>query len=264
MRDILQDLEAGLYLSDPDPIRRAQIKSKLPLPKRFYSAVSVGERDGGFAVLLDGKPVKTPGRVTLVLPKRGVAQLIADEFSAQDNEIDPVAMPVMRIANSAVDGVANDTASVAEDIVKFAGTDLLFYRAASPKALVERQAAAWDPVLDWVRRDIGARFFLAEGVMHVAQPQESIEAIRRHMDARRDPMRLSAMHVMTTLTGSALLALAVEAGAIDAEAAWSAAHVDEDWNIDQWGADADAEHRRAYRKADMMAAARLLKAIDES
>jgi chaperone required for assembly of F1-ATPase len=263
MRDILQDLEAGLYLSDPDPIRRAQIKSKLPLPKRFYSAVSVGERDGGFAVLLDGKPVKTPGRVTLILPTPQVAQLVAEEFAAQDKEIDPVAMPVMRMANSAVDGVANDTASVAEDIVKFSGTDLLFYRAASPRPLVERQAAAWDPVLDWARRDIGARFFLAEGVMHVAQPPESIEAVRRHMDARRDPLRLAAMHVMTTLTGSALLALAVEAGALDAEAAWTAAHVDEDWNIDQWGSDAEAEQRRAYRKVDMMAAARLLKAIDQ-
>ena len=264
MRDILQDLEAGLFLSDPDPIRRAQIKSKLPLPKRFYTAVSVGERDGGHAILLDGKPVKTPGRVTLVLPTLGVAQLVADEFAAQDKEIDPVRMPVMRIANSAVDGVANDTVSVAEDIVKFSGTDLLFYRAASPMALVERQAAAWDPVLDWVRRDIGARFFLAEGVMHVAQPDESIEAVRRHLGARTDPLRLAAMHVMTTLTGSALLALAVEAAALDADAAWTAAHVDEDWNIDQWGADADAEQRRAFRKVDMMAAARLLKALDEA
>jgi len=264
MRDILQDLEAGLYLSDPDPVRRAQIKSKLPLPKRFYTAVSVGERDGGHAILLDGKPVKTPGRVTLVLPTPGVAQLVADEFAAQDKEIDPVRMPVMRIANSAVDGVANDTVSVAEDIVKFSGTDLLFYRAASPMALVERQASAWDPVLDWVRRDIGARFFLAEGVMHVAQPAESIEAVRRHLSARTDPLRLAAMHVMTTLTGSALLALAVEAAALDAEAAWTAAHVDEDWNIDQWGADADAEQRRAFRKVDMMAAARLLKALDEA
>lgn len=264
MRDILQDLEAGLFLSDPDPIRRAQIKSKLPLPKRFYSAVSVGERDGGHAILLDGKPVKTPGRMTLVLPTLGVAQLVADEFAAQDKEIDPVRMPVMRIANSAVDGVANDTVSVAEDIVKFSGTDLLFYRAASPMALVERQAAAWDPVLDWVRRDIGARFFLAEGVMHVAQPDESIEAVRRHLGARTDPLRLAAMHVMTTLTGSALLALSVEAGALDADAAWTAAHVDEDWNIDQWGADADAEQRRAFRKVDMMAAARLLKALDEA
>jgi chaperone required for assembly of F1-ATPase len=262
MRDILQDLEAGLYLSDPDPIRRAQIKSKMPLSKRFYKAVSVEQREGGHAVLIDGKPVKTPGRVVLTLPTQPAAQLVADEFAAQETEIDPVTMPVMRIANSAVDGVANDTVSVADDIVKFSGTDLLFYRAASPQTLVQRQAEAWDPVLDWVRRDIGARFFLAEGVMHVEQPHESIEAIRGHVAKRTNPLRLSAMHVMTTLTGSALLALAVEANALDAEAAWAAAHVDEDWNIDQWGGDADAEQRRDFRKKDMLAAARLLKALD--
>jgi len=262
MRDILQDLEAGLYLSDPDPIRRAQIKSKMPLPKRFYTAASVGHHEGGHAVLLDGRPVKTPGRVVLTLPTQQAAQLVADEFAAQETEIDPVAMPVMRIANSAVDGVANDTVSVADDIVKFSGTDLLFYRAASPQALVQRQAAAWDPVLDWVRQNIGARFFLAEGVMHVEQPRESIEAIRAHVAQRTDPLRLAAMHVMTTLTGSALLALAVEAGALDGEAAWAAAHIDEDWNIDQWGGDADAEQRRDFRKTDMLAAARLLKALD--
>lgn len=261
MRDILEDLEAGLYLSDPDPIRRAQIQSKMPLPKRFYAEVSVGERDVGYAILLDGKPVRTPGRALLILPTERVARLVADEFAAQKSEIDPVTMPVTRIANSAVDGVTKEPQAVAEDIVKYSGTDLLLYRAGSPQALVERQAGAWDPVLDWVRREIGARFILAEGVMHVAQPAESIEAVRRHLDGRAEPLRLAAMHVMTTLTGSALLALAVEAGALDVDAAWDAAHVDEDWNIEQWGTDAEAQARRAFRKADMIAAANLIAAL---
>lgn len=261
MRDILEDLEAGLYLSDPDPIRRAQIQSKMPLPKRFYAEVSVGERDGGYAILLDGKPVRTPGRALLILPTERVARLVADEFAAQKSEIDPVTMPVTRIANSAVDGVTKEPQAVAEDIVKYSGTDLLLYRAGSPQALVERQAGAWDPVLDWVRREIGARFILVEGVMHVAQPEESIEAVRRHLGGRAEPLRLAAMHVMTTLTGSALLALAVEAGALDVDAAWDAAHVDEDWNIEQWGTDAEAQVRRAFRKADMIAAANLIAAL---
>lgn len=261
MRDILEDLEAGLYLSDPDPIRRAQIQSKMPLPKRFYAEVSVGERDGGYAVLLDGKPVRTPGRALLILPTEEVARLVADEFAAQQSEIDPVTMPVTRIANSAVDGVTKEPQAVAEDIVKYSGTDLLLYRAGSPQALVERQAGAWDPVLDWVRRELGARFILAEGVMHVAQPAESIEAVRRHLGGRAEPLRLAAVHVMTTLTGSALLALAVEAGALDVDAAWDAAHVDEDWNIEQWGTDAEAQARRAFRKADMIAAANLIAAL---
>lgn len=261
MRDLLEDLEAGKYFSDPDPVRRAQIQSKLPLPKRFYAEVTVGQRDGGHAVLLDGKPVRTPGRSILILPTKEVAAFVADEFAAQQVEINPVTMPVTRIANSTVDGVAKEPQPVADEIVKYAGTDLLFYRAAAPQALVERQAAAWDPVLDWFHKDLGARFFLAEGVMHVEQPKESIEAVRRHVAGRTEPLRLAAMHVMTTLTGSALLALAVEAGAWDVEAAWVAANVDEDWNIEQWGTDAEAEHRRAFRKADMLAAARVVEAL---
>jgi len=261
MRDLLEDLEAGKHFSDPDPVRRAQIQSKIPLPKRFYAEVSVGERDGGFAVLLDGKPVRTPGRAILTLPTRQAATLVADEFAAQGEEINPVTMPVTRIANSTVDGVSKEPQPVADEIVKYAGTDLLFYRAAAPQALVERQAVAWDPVLDWFRKELGARFFLAEGVMHIEQPKEAIEAVRRHVAARIEPLRLAAMHVMTTLTGSALLALAVEAGAWDVETAWMAAHVDEDWNIEQWGTDAEAEHRRAFRKADMLAAARLIAAL---
>lgn len=261
MRDILEDLEAGIHLSDPDPIRRAQIQSKMPLPKRFYAEVSVGERDGGYAVLLDGKPVRTPGRALLILPTGEAARLVADEFAAQEREIDPVKMPVTRIANSTADGVAKDPQPVADDIVKYAGTDLLFYRAGSPQPLVERQAAAWNPVLDWARREIGARFILAEGVMHVAQPAEAIEAVRRHVASRGEPLRLAAMHVMTTLTGSALLALAVEAGALEADAAWDAAHVDEDWNIEMWGTDAEAKARRAFRKADMLAAAKVISAL---
>ena len=261
MRDMLNDLDAQKYLSDPDPIRRAQSQMKTQLPKRFYKHVAVTAADNGFAVHLDGKPVRTPGRNVLILPTEKAAGLVAEEFSAQEEKIDPSTMPVYRLVNTAMDGVAADPVAVRDDIAKFASSDLLCYRADAPAALIERQARAWDPVLDWARLELGAHLVLAQGVVHVEQPMRAMDAIGAHLALRKDPLRLAAMHLMTTLTGSALLALAVAAGAIDAEAAWAAAHVDEDWQAEQWGQDSEAMARRAYRKRDMMAATSLLVAL---
>jgi chaperone required for assembly of F1-ATPase len=261
MRDLLNDLEAQKYLSDPDPIRRAQSQMTTQLPKRFYRDVAVAPVDNGFSIHLDGKPVRTPGRSVLVLPTEKAAGLVSEEFAAQIEKIDPSTMPVYRLVNTAIDGVAADPAAVRDDIAKFASSDLLCYRADAPAGLVERQAKAWDPVLDWAHRALGARLVLAEGVVHVEQPRNAMNAVKAHLALRRDPLRLTAMHLMTTLTGSALLAMAVETGEIDAEAAWTAAHVDEDWQAEQWGQDSEAMARRAYRKRDMVAAAQLLEAI---
>jgi chaperone required for assembly of F1-ATPase len=197
-----------------------------------------------------------------MLPNAAAARLVADEYAAQEEHIDPLTMPVTRLANTAFDGVSSAADAVLEDILKFSTSDLLCYRADSPEALVERQADAWDPVLDWARSELGARFMLAEGVMHVEQPRETIGAVAIHLHKRAEPFRLAAIHLVTSLTGSALLALAVEAKAIDAEAAWEAAHVDEDWNIEHWGADAEASARRTSRRRDMMAAVALLEALD--
>ncbi len=187
---------------------------------------------------------------------------MAAEFEAQEEVIDPVAMPVMRLVNTALDGVANEPQAVLEDILRFASTDMLCYRADTPQGLVERQNSHWDPVLDWVRSALGARFNLAEGVIHVDQPRESIAVLGAHLRQRSEPMRLAALHLMTSLTGSALLALAVDAGELDAEAAWCAAHVDEDWQIGQWGQDAEAVARRNARHRDFLAAVRLLEALE--
>lgn len=261
MRDILNDLEAGKQLSDPDPVKRAQKQMRTPLPKRFYKDVAVAAAAEGFAVHLDGKPVRTPAMTVLTLPTEKAAELVAAEFAAQSENIDPVTMPVTRLVNTAIDGVAQDTQAVLEDILRFSSSDLLCYRAGSPEGLVRRQTEAWDPVIDWVRSSLGARFVLAEGVMHVEQPRESIGAIGIHLKLRDEPLRLAAIHLMTSLMGSALLALAVESGELDAETAWSAAHVDEDWNIEQWGEDFEAAQRRKFRKADMMAAVNLLAAL---
>jgi len=261
MRDVLNDLEAGRLLSDPDPVRRAQIQMRTPPTKRFYKEVAVASQDVGFVVQLDGKPVKTPGKALLLLPTEKAAQLVADEFAAQGETLDLGSMPTYRLVNTAIDGVANDPQAVLEDILRFSSSDLLCYRADAPDSLVRRQNEAWDPVLDWARMAIGARFNLAEGVIHVEQPRETIAVLGVHLGQRTEPLRLSALHVMTTLTGSALLALAVDFGELDAEAAWNAAHVDEDFQSELWGQDAEAMARRASRKRDMLAAANLLEAI---
>jgi len=261
MRDILNDLEAGKYLSDPDPVRRAQIQMKTPLPKRFYKTASVVPIEGGFAVHLDGKPVRTPGKALLALPTEAAAVLVAGEFAEQGETINPVTMPVMRLVNTTIDGVANDPQAVLEDILRFASSDLLCYRADAPQGLVERQNEQWDPVIDWARTTLGARFNLAEGIIHVEQPRETIAVLGSHLNQRAEPLRLAAIHLMTSLTGSALLALAVDFGELDAETAWAAGHVDEDWQIEHWGQDAEAVARRAARKRDMMAAVSLLEAL---
>ncbi|RUT86740.1 ATPase, partial [Mesorhizobium sp. M7A.T.Ca.US.000.02.1.1] len=167
MRDILNDLEAGKYLSDPDPVRRAQIQMKTSLPKRFYKIVSVAPVEGGFAVHLDGKPVRTPGKALLAVPTEAAAALVADEFATQSETINPVTMPVMRLVNTAIDGVASDPQAVLEDILRFASSDLLCYRADAPQGLVERQNQHWDSVIDWARGTLGVRFNLAEGIIHV-------------------------------------------------------------------------------------------------
>ncbi len=261
MRDILNDLEAGKLLSDPDPVRRAQIQMKTPLPKRFYQAATVAPVEDRFAVHLDGKPVRTPGKALLALPTEPAAALVAQEFSSQGEVIDPMTMPVLRLVNTALDGVATDPQAVLEDILRFASSDLLCYRADAPEGLVERQNEHWDPVIDWARATLGARFNLAEGVIHVEQPRETIAVLGAHLARRAEPLRLAAMHLMTSLTGSALLAIAVEAGELDSDAAWNAGHVDEDWQIEHWGQDAEAVARRSARKRDMMAAAGLIEAL---
>lgn len=258
MREILTDLEAGEFLSHPDPVRRAQIQMKQHLPKRFYRDVSVEPSPEGYGVHLDGKPVRTPAKSLLVLPNEAAAGLVADEFAAQGDTIDPVTMPVLRLVNTALDGVAQDPQAVLEDILRFSTSDLLCYRAGSPEKLVSLQSAAWDPIIDWAHGSLGARLVLAEGVMHVDQPREAIAAIGIHLKMRSEPLQLAALHLITSITGSALLALAVDARELDPEAAWQAAHVDENWNIEQWGADAEAMARMALRKRDFLAAVRLL------
>jgi chaperone required for assembly of F1-ATPase len=260
MRDIFSDLSAP-PLSDADPVRRAQIQMKQPLPKRFYKDVSIGESDAGFSVMLDGRPVKTPGKQALSVPTRAAAELLVAEWQDQTSEINPGKMPVTRLVNTAIDGIAPQIDAVFDDIVKFAGTDLLCYRADAPQSLVDMQAQHWDPVVYWAADAFGARFILAEGIIHREQPREAIAAYAARLGDYRTALQLASLHTITTLTGSALLALGFAAGRLSAEQAWQAAHVDEDWNILQWGTDAEAEARRAARWTEMQAAAKLFRSV---
>lgn len=264
MSDASQDDEserAGLG-TPIDPISMARRDLKKALPRRFYSDAVAGPAEGGWTVLLDGKPVRTPAKAPLILPTQALAEAVADEWRAQSEIVDPDGMPLTRLANSALDGVAAAREATAAEVAKFAETDLVCYRAGEPPALVEQQAAAWDPVLDFAHGRLGARFFCAEGVMYVAQPEAARAAVRRAVDdaAVASPagtLRLAALGVMTNLMGSVLLALAVAHDALTPEAAWAAAHVDEDYQIGLWGADEEAAERRERRWRDMAASARL-------
>ncbi|MCQ4629610.1 chaperone required for assembly of F1-ATPase [Shinella sp. BE166] len=256
MRDILSDLSDAM--SDPDPVRRAQIQMKRPLPKRFYKDVSTDLADEGFRILLDGRPVRTPAKKLLAVPAQPIADRLKAEWDGQGEEIDPAKMPVTRLVNTAVDGVADNFDAVFEEIVRFAGTDLLCYRADSPEGLVERQRDGWDPVIRWAADAKGARFILVEGVIHQEQPAPAIAAFSAALSAWRHPLALACLHTVTTLTGSALLALALAEGVIDVDKAWSLAHVDEDWQIEHWGMDDEAFRRRELRREEMDVAASVL------
>ncbi|GGG26947.1 ATP12 family chaperone protein [Chelatococcus composti] len=244
-----------------DPMRAAQQSMKAHLPRRFYKEAAVEERAEGFVLLLDGRPARTPGKALLALPTQAAGEAVAAEWAAQGEHIDPAAMPLTRIANSAIDGVSREMEAVAADVVKYAGSDLLCYRAEGPERLVARQQQIWDPILAWVREALGARFVLAEGVMFVAQPEASLAAVAAAVARFDRPMALAALHVLTTLSGSALIALAVALDHLTPEAAWLAAHVDEDVQMEIWGEDQEALERRAARWREFAAAAQMLRAL---
>ena len=258
MREFIEEI----FINQPlDPMVSARQGARASLRKRFYKQAQVGEKTAdGFPLLLDGKQVMTPARKALVAPVRALAEAIAQEWEAQVEVIDPFAMPLTRLANVVIDGVAAKPEPVVEEIVQYLGSDLVCYRADTPPGLVDMQKAAWDPVLVWARDALGARFILIEGIVYAAQPEEAVAAASASIPT--DPWRLGAVASIMTLTGSVLIALAVNAGAIDPAAAWKAAHADEDFQMSQWGLDDMALTRREGRFAEYMAAATVLKLVD--
>ena len=228
-----------------------------PPLKRFYGTASVGPLVGGGAtVLLDGRPIRTPARAQLVAPPP-VAEAMAAEWNAQEEHILPLTMPLTRLANTAVDGVANNMEPVCGEIVAIGSNDLLFYRADAPAGLVERQNALWDPLVSHMEGRLDVPIAVTAGIMPVYQAEAFPERLRALLPG--EPLPLAALHQLTTLTGSALIALAVAEGVQTLDAGWEAAHVDEDWNIKEWGEDAEAAERRAVRRRDAEAAAFVLR-----
>jgi chaperone required for assembly of F1-ATPase len=240
-----------------NPMQAARRGARPVLRRRFYENATVTATPDGHAVQLDGKPLHTPARRPLAAPTPALAQALAAEWNAQTEVVDPAKMPLTRLANSIIDGVAQTAQPVADEIKKYLASDLLFYRAGEPQGLVERQARHWDPILQWAAETLGAKFYLGEGVVHVAQPESALEKVRAAVPD--DPWRLGAAHIVTTLTGSALIALAMARGALSTEAAWQAANVDEDWNMERWGRDEMAMQRYDFRLAEFQVAAAVLK-----
>ena len=261
----MPDLFGEISSEQPsDPMAATHRAMRQPLRARFFQHVTVGAEAKGFPIELDGRPVRTPARRTLGAPIGSLAEMIAAEWQAQDKVIDPTRMPLTRLANSIIDGVASAPQPVRAEIERYLNSDLLFYRAEEPEGLLATQALCWDPFVEWAHTALGARFILSQGVIHVRQPQGAIAAAMQAVPEGHNPLdlwRLGALNSVTTLTGSAVLALALAAGQVGTEQAWSDAHVDEDWNMDYWGRDALALERREFRFAEMKAAAMVLSAL---
>lgn len=237
--------------------RLSQDRVDRPLPKKFYKLAAVTD---DLAIVLDGRVVKTPLKSKLVLPGRALAEVIAQEWNAQIDVINPALMPLTKLANTAIDRAGPERAYVAQQIVEFSGSDLVCYRAEAPETLVALQADRWDPVLAMAQLALGVRFKVASGIQHVQQDAATLAAVETHV-AGLDAFELTVAHNLTTLTGSALLGLMLVDGAISAEHGWIAAHVDEDFQISQWGEDFEAVRRRHNRRLDYDASLQFLKLL---
>jgi chaperone required for assembly of F1-ATPase len=228
--------------------------------KRFWKQARAERVEGGWLVCLDSRPVRTPARRLCVVPLAAMADRIAAEWNAQGERIDPLTMPLTRAASTCLDRVLPELEAVRRNVAGYGGTDLLCYRAPGPAELALRQARGWDPVLDWAAGALGARLVTGEGVMHIAQPAEAVARLAAEV-AALDPWELTALSELTTLTGSLVLALAVCHGRLGPAEAWALSRIDEDWNIEEWGEDAEAAEQAARRRDDFTAAADLLRLL---
>lgn len=225
--------------------------------KRFYKDVTVEPREGGFAVLLDGKPVKTPARADLVLPTRVLAESVAEEWREQHGEIAPAKMPLTKAANTAIDRVGPRMDEVIQDLLKFAGADLLAYRAEAPADLAARQARQWDPWLAWAERSHGAKLAVTSGIVAIEQPPEALAALERVL-AVHDAFSLTGLHAATTILGSLVLALALADAHLTARGAFELATLDERYQAEKWGLDQAAEARARTLEAELESAANFI------
>lgn len=224
-------------------------------PKRFWKEAIAGPCDGGFTVMLDGRGVKTPAKADLTVPTMPLAEAIAQEWDAQGDVLDPGTMPVTRGANAAIDKLRTQRAEVVALLADYGDSDLLCYRAAGPDALIQRQAAGWDPMLDWAADTLDARLLVGQGVMHVPQDRRVLDRLTAQV-AAFDDFALAAVHDLISLSGSLVLALAVTRAAISPEEAWELSRIDEHWQTEQWGADDEATEAELVKRTAFLDAAR--------
>lgn len=222
--------------------------------KRFYKSVSVAEREGGFDVLLDGRPIKTPLRNSLSLPTRALAEAIAEEWTAQGEEIEPLSMPLNRLANTAIDRGTREREQITADVLRFASSELLCYRAEEAD-LAQRQQSAWDPVLAWLAQKHHARLVVTTGMSNIAQPADALLALDQAVKAR-DDYALTALHAAAAITGSIALALALLEGRLTAAEAFACSQLDESYQAEKWGQDRAAAERAKSLARELEVAAR--------
>jgi chaperone required for assembly of F1-ATPase len=230
--------------------------------KRFYKQVAVTiVEDGGHGIALDGRPIRTPGGAPLTAPTAALAEAIAAEWAAQDDEIRPLTMPMMRLAATAIDRIGRERAAIVDQIAAFGGSDLLCYRTESPASLIERQATLWQPLLDWAAEAHGARLVVTRGIIHVAQDQAALDALRAAVDDL-DDCRLAAVSHLIATCGSLVIALAIAARHIGAAEATAACQLDEEWQAEQWGEDAEATERHGNLAREIADAVRFLELLE--
>lgn len=230
--------------------------------KRFWKTVTVERGEGGWTVALDSRPVKTPARSALAVPNETLANAIAEEWRGVGETIDPRSMPLTGLTNAAIDRVAADPAAFATGLSRYAEADLLCYRADGPQALVARQDEAWDPLLAWARRRYDVDFLVTSGVMHVSQPAATVEQLG-HAVAALDPFHMAGLSPLVTIGGSLVAALAVLEKSVTRHAAWDAVSLDDRWQAEQWGADAEATAALDLRRRDFLAGANFLDLLDQ-
>jgi chaperone required for assembly of F1-ATPase len=229
--------------------------------KRFWKEVEVRRGSNGWAIRLDGRPVRTPARAELVVPSEALADGIAEEWRGVEDEIEPRSMPLTGLANAAIDRVAPERLAFAGGLARYAEADLACYRAEWPPELVQRQGDGWDSLLAWARRRYDVDFSTTSSLMHVPQPQATVEQLA-HAVSALDPFRLAGLSPLVTISGSLVAALAVLEKAITPDEAWATVSIDDCWQLEQWGSDAEAETALESRRCDFFAAARFLELLD--
>ena len=257
MRDFIEDA----HKHRDDGYGRAQKHARADeLPKRFYNETGVAPAEGGFTVTLDGRPTRTPGRVPVIVSAEALATAMAEEWAAQGERIDPETMPVVRLVNSAIESGVEKLPAFRDEVVKYAASDLMLYRAETPQELVAEEEAVWDAALVKLARHFGVAFQPTMGIIHQEQPEATLTRVAEAI-AEEELLAMTALVSITSLTGSGLLAVGLRAGLFSADEVWAAAHVDEDYNMRLWGAMDEAVLRRGKRRRDFDAAVRVLELV---